>query len=86
MAGIDDSNIAARFTKRLAKARRHLRREMAALGLHARDGWRIAETVRMVEGGSEIVMWPIHRTLPSPEGVECVVSIESDGATIDSNC
>lgn len=82
----DDANVAARFTRRLAMARQHLRREMTAHGLHARDGWRIAETVRMIEGGSEIVLWPVHRTLPSPAGMECVVSIETDTATIDSNC
>lgn len=79
------SSLATAFSSRCAVARLHLRREMEARGLHRADGWEIAETVRDCEGGSEIVMRPLHLRLEPPPGLECVVRIESD-SSIDSTC
>lgn len=73
------------FSQRCAAARVHLLGEMERLGMRERDGWRIAESTRNVTGGSELVMRPIHRVLPTPDGVECVVRIEESGVT-DSHC
>jgi hypothetical protein len=85
MNSTHDRAIAARFSEACENSRRHLRNEMERLGLLAQDGWRISETVRAVQGGSELVMRPAHLYQPSPAGVECVVSIDM-AAEVDSSC
>lgn len=80
-----ESALASTFAERCAQARAHLRREMEACGLHARDGWGIAERIRGTGGRTELVMRPLHLYLEPPEGLECVVEIDED-ATIDVNC
>jgi len=59
---------------------------MERAGLRAHEGWKIAETVRQVDGGSELVMRPLHLHKPSPPDLECVVKIDLDTASIDSTC
>lgn len=86
MAPIEDEILAAQFSARRAEAEAYLRREMEKLGLFERDGWSIGEVTRERGGGSELVLKPIHRTLPSPEGVECVVRIREDEPSVDSHC
>ena len=81
-----DDSFATRFAERYAAARTHLRREMDALGLHERDGWRISETTRQARNGLELVLRPIHRTLVAPDGLECIVWIDVEGHSIDAEC
>jgi len=81
-----DDNFATRFAERYAAARAHLRREMDAIGLYERDGWRITETTRQARNGLELVLRPIHRTLASPDGLECIVWIDVEGHSIDAEC
>ena len=60
---------------------------MEALGLHERDGWKIAEIVRQrPDGGSELHMCPLHMRLKSPPGVECVVSIDPVEESVETDC
>ena len=81
-----DTYVAARFAKACADARAYLLQQMEEAGLHASDGWKIVETMRQVAGGSELVMRPLHMHEPSPPGLECVVKIDLDTASIDSTC
>ena len=86
MSRENDTYVAARFAKACADAREYLLREMEQAGLHVSEGWKIVETVRQVAGGSELVMRPLHLHKPSPPGLECVVKIDLDTASIDSTC
>ena len=81
-----DEELSAAFSAECNAAREHLRREMASRGLHERDGWRISESTRHVSGRTELVMRPVHRTLAAPAELECVVSIDEPGSSIESNC
>ena len=82
-----DYTLAATFTSRCAAARAHLRKEMEALGLHERDGWKIAEIVRRsADGGLELHMCPLHMRLKAPPGIECVVSIDPNEERVESEC
>jgi len=81
----DDSFVQV-FAERYEAARAHLRREMDVLGLLERDGWRIAEVTRQVNGGLELVLKPVHLYLEAPPGLECVVWIQDEGASIDAEC
>jgi hypothetical protein len=78
--------IAARFAKACADARRHLWAQMEQHGLREADGWKIAESIRAVQGGSELVMRPLHLRLQAPPWLECVVAIDEDTTAIESNC
>jgi hypothetical protein len=82
----DDANLAAEFGVKRREARATLRKHMEERGLHARDGWSIAEVVRQRAGTTELVMRPIHLRLPSPDDLECVVTIDEIGSHIDSEC
>ena len=85
MTSFTDRIVAARFADACAKARQHLRGEMEKLGLRAADGWVISESVRAVQGGSEVVMRPSHLYYDPPAGVECVVAIDLV-SEIDASC
>jgi hypothetical protein len=82
----DDGKLASELIARCEAARRQLTADMAAQGLFAKDGWRIAEEVRSREGRTELFFRPIHRVLPSPPGLECIVSIDQPGRVIESVC
>ena len=69
-----------------ANAEAFLWAEMARLNLTRADGWSIVEFTRERSGGTEIVMRPMHLTLPSPEGIECVVSVQEDSGDVGSHC
>ena len=86
MASSHDSTAAQRFAKACAEARAHLRRQMEARGLHESDGWKITETVRQADGGSELVMRPLHLRMTAPDDLECVVHIGEDSSEVDVNC
>ena len=64
------------FSARCIEARGRLRRHMEERGLYESDGWKIYEFTRQVDGRTELVMRPLHRTLTAPEGLECVVAID----------
>ena len=82
----DDERLAREFLARRAEAEAYLRREMAKLGLYERDGWRIAETTRERDGGSELVLRPVHNEKVAPEGLECVVHIREVTPKVESHC
>lgn len=81
-----DSQAAARFAKACAEARAHLRRLMEESGFHEHDGWTIAESMRQVRGGTQLVMRPLHLRLTAPDHLECVVTIDEESTAVDSNC
>ena len=78
--------LARSFAERRESARAYLWREMNARGLLQRDGWGIVEITRDTVDGTELVMRPIHRFLPSPDGLECVVEIHEEDEVVDSHC
>ena len=86
MAYANDDSFVRQFAERYSAARSHLRREMDALGLTERAGWRIAESTRHVAGGVELVLRPVHLYLHPPSGLECIVWIQAEGASIDAEC
>src|SRR4051812_32515134 len=72
--------LSAALSEQRAKAEAQLRREMEALGLYEKDGWRIVDFTREVAGGTQLVLRPLHLSLASPAGIQCVVDIvEDDG-------
>ena len=82
-----DAAIAADFNERCALARKHLRRQMDALGMRVEDGWHIAELVRLkADGGYELHMCPQHPRFRAPPGVECVVSIDLVEEKVEAEC
>ena len=68
------------------RARRYLWSEMEKLGLREKDGWSITEFTREDKGGTQIVMRPMHRHLPAPHGLECVVGIIEHDGGITGRC
>ena len=82
----DDTALAEAFAAKREEARRKLRDHMHALGLHEKDGWRINESIRHREGRTELVLRPIHLRLDTPDGVECVVTIDEPGHSISTDC
>ena len=83
---IHDDETARAFAERYVAARAHLRREMDELGLLEADGWLIAEHSREADGGSQVVLRPLHRHLPSPPGVECIVWVNQTGTSVEAEC
>ena len=81
-----DSALAAAFAAKCDEARLTLRGHMEARGLLEKDGWRINESIRHRQGRTELVMRPIHLRLDSPDGLECVVTIDEPGHTITAEC
>ena len=77
---------AGRFAQERAAAEARLWREMEAAGLHARDGWKIAESTREVRNGTELVLRPLHMRLHAPEHLECVVWIDADDGHVSTSC
>ena len=71
-----EERIADAFSRKCEEARRTLLRHMEERGLLASQGWRILETTRYRDGNAELVMRPIHRVLPTPDDLECVVAID----------
>lgn len=78
--------LSAKFGEKLREARAYLRSEMDKLGLLEAHGWRIAEVVRECEGGSELVLRPIHSKLDAPAGLECVVWFIRQPARVGAEC
>jgi hypothetical protein len=85
MPSTQDQAVATRFSRARDEARQHLRREMERMGLRAADGWRIHETIRPVQGGSELMLRPMHFHQPTPAGIECIVAID-ETAEIETQC
>lgn len=81
-----DASLAAEFASRYAETRSLLLSKMEERGLLARDGWRIHESTRTRDGRTELVLRPMHAAHPIPEDLECVVSIDEPGTSIESHC
>jgi hypothetical protein len=77
----NDQALASNLAQRIADARASLESEMAAAGLRARDGWRIAEEVRHTVEGTDFIFRPIHMKLAHPE-MERRVSIDHEGRPV----
>ena len=72
-----EDGLADAFSRKCDEARRTLLGHMEARGLRLADGWRVMETTRIRDGAAELVMRPIHRFLPTPDDLECVVTIHT---------
>lgn len=81
-----DLALATEFAAKCEKARETLRHRMETRGLLEKAGWRINESVRHIEGRTEMVMRPIHLRLTAPADLECVIAIDEPGDQISSNC
>ena len=68
------------------KAREALREHMARRGLLEGNGWKIYEFTRQVEGGTELVLRPVHAGLPSPDELECTCRLEEPGSKPIAEC
>lgn len=74
----DDHALASHLARRISQARASLEQEMRAEGMHAKDGWKIAEQVRHTIAGTDFIFTPIHLRL-SREDMERCVSIDHEG-------
>jgi hypothetical protein len=74
------------FAARCAETRALLRKHMDERRLFERDGWQISESTRFRDGKTELVMRPIHMQLSAPDDLECVVTIDEPGSSIESEC
>ena len=83
--GTHDKDPAARFAAHRVEAENRLRHEMEALGLYARDGWKIAEVTREARNGTELVLRPLHLRLDAPKGLECRIWIHEDDGSVDAS-
>jgi hypothetical protein len=81
-----DQEIERLFAARYEAARKHLRAMMETLGLHESEGWRISEITQETEGGSRVVLRPIHTRLVAPPDVECIVWIHEEDGAVDADC
>ena len=81
-----DTQLATAFAERCEDARSQLKAHMKSRGLRFEDGWRIHEKTRYVDGGTVIVMTPIHMHLPPPLDLECKCWIDEPGEDISSRC
>ena len=81
-----DRSAADAFAAKCEQARSDLRKRMAEGGLHEKDGWLIHETMRQANGGTVLVMRPMHLKLPAPPDLECNCSIDEPGTDISSQC
>jgi len=87
MADTDSTNTLARaLSVERERAEQYLWAEMSKLGLRREDGWSINEITREAGGGTQIVLRPIHRHLPAPQGLECIVGIVADDGGILRHC
>ena len=86
MTSKNDSSAAGAFATKCDHARSELRRHMTDRGLHEKDGWTIHESMRQANGGTVLVMRPIHMKLPAPADLECTCSIDETGTDISSDC
>ena len=86
MSSIPDRVLAREVQERLDAAKAHLRLLMEESGLYASDGWSIMELGRETKDGMAIVLRPLHRKLVAPPHLECVVSVDTDTASVNSNC
>lgn len=74
------------FAARCDEARASLRHHMTERGLHERDGWRIYEFTRDLNGRTELVLRPVHPSLSAPDDLECVCTIDEPGSQVSSDC
>jgi len=89
MAETDHSrtdNLARAFLAERRRAEKYLWAEMAKLGLRKEDGWSIRELTREDQGGTQIVLRPMHMFLRAPEGLECIVGIVEEDGTVSGRC
>ena len=78
--------LATALAEERTQAEAHLWREMEQRGLRKADGWRIVEFTRDADGGTEIVLRPLHLYLASPQGLECVVGLAGPHGEVHSRC
>jgi hypothetical protein len=81
-----DQSLARAFAVKCDQARADLMEHMRVRGLHAKDGWRIGESMRQADGGTVLVMRPIHMRHTSPPDLECSCSIDEPGEQVSAQC
>jgi hypothetical protein len=81
-----NESVAHEFAAEYEKVRAQLLQRMEERGLHARDGWRIHESIRQVNDGTEIVLRPVHLWLPAPDDLECTCWINEPGTAVSADC
>jgi hypothetical protein len=81
-----DTTVAHAFAAKCEQARADLLKHMRDRGLLAEDGWLIDESMRQADGGSVIVMRPIHMRLQPPPDLECTCSVDEPGVTVSARC
>jgi hypothetical protein len=86
MSSIPDRMLAREVHERLEAAKSHLRMMMEERGLHAEDGWTIVELGRETPEGMAIVLKPLHRKLEAPDDLECIVTVSTLTAAVESDC
>jgi hypothetical protein len=81
-----DTSVAHAFASKCEQARADLRKHMLLRGLREEDGWVIAETMRQADGGTVLVMRPMHMKLTSPPDLECSCSVDEPGTKVSAQC
>jgi hypothetical protein len=81
-----DNSVAHAFAAKCEQARADLMKHMQDRGLLVEDGWMIGESMRQADGGSVLVMRPIHLRLPAPPDLECSCSVDEPGVTVSAQC
>jgi hypothetical protein len=77
--------LSAAFAQHRVQAQARLQEAMDAAGLTKAEGWSIVEFTREADGGTQLVMRPLHLTRSSPPNFQCVVAIVGDGS-IEVHC
>ena len=86
MRDTPDDQVSDELSARIREAEEFLWAEMKRLGLLQKEGWRIVQSTRDVEGATEIVLRPIHLRKPAPAGLECVVRVHETSRSVDARC
>ena len=74
--------LASDINRRIEEAKARLASEMVALGLKAKDGWRVMEELKTTVEGTEWVFRPVHLREPSPD-LQTSVAIDQSGRPRD---
>lgn len=74
--GDDTARIAGLFAARISAARAELMAAMESHGCTAATGWRLHEEMINHAGGTAMRLRAVHRTQPTPEGLDVIVRLD----------
>jgi hypothetical protein len=86
MDPLKDNSVAHAFASKCEQARADLLKHMRDRGLLAEDGWMIVESMHQADGGTVLVMRPIHMRLAPPPDLECSCSVDEPGVRVSAQC